>query len=128
MGIRRERVGDARGLEEVLIPPLLGAGQMAVAMHFDAGEEGTRYRRACVPLSFRQRRRPAAADLSILILKLLYVVVRLRCVEKWCVFDLELDDVDCFGQSRNKFVVKEFRTISSYVYKSKIEQLNWNSL
>ena len=65
--LRGERVGVEMGLEEVLIPPLLRAGQMAVAMHFDAGEE-TRHRRACVPLSFRQRRRPAAANLSILIL------------------------------------------------------------
>jgi hypothetical protein len=101
------------GLEEVLIPPLLRAGQMAVAMHFDAGEE-TRHRRTCVPLSFRQRRRPAAADLSILVL--LYVVVRLRCVEKWCVFDLDLDDGGCLVQSRNRFVVKEVRTIYLYIY------------
>lgn len=67
------------GLEEVLTP-LLRAGQVAVATHFDAEEEGTRHRRACVPLSLRQRRRPATAILSILILP--YVVVRLRYVER----------------------------------------------
>jgi len=48
------------------MPPAPRAGQMAVATHFEAEEEGTRHRRACVRLSFRQRRRPAEAARSIL--------------------------------------------------------------
>jgi hypothetical protein len=114
------------GFEEVLIPPLRRAGQMAVAMHFDAEEEGTRHRRACVPPSFRQRRRPAAANLSILILILLYVVVQLRCVEKWCVFDLELDDVDCLIQSRGRLWSRNSAQ-STYIFIPRSGELNWTS-
>ena len=54
-----------RDFEEVLIPPLARAGQMAVATHFEAEDEGTRHRSACVLLSLRHRRMPAEAARSI---------------------------------------------------------------
>jgi hypothetical protein len=60
--------GVVWGLDDVLMPPFPLAGQIAVATHFDAEDEGTRQRSACVPLSFRQRRRPADAAFSILVL------------------------------------------------------------
>ena len=55
-------------LDDVLMPPFPLTGQIAVATHFDAEDEGTRQRSARVPLSFRQRRRPADAAFSILVL------------------------------------------------------------
>jgi hypothetical protein len=115
------------GFEEVLIPLLLRAGQMAVAMHFDAGEEGTRHRRVCVPLSLRQRRRPAAANLSILILILLSIAIRLTCVERSGVFSISTSMMLVgLAQSRGRLWSRNSAQ-STYIFIPRSGELNWTS-